>query len=45
MAKVKDHFEVIVIDKQANKFRNVVLSSTVTFVKAFALLHKSNGCS
>ena len=45
MAKVKDHFEVIVIDKQANKFRNVIFSSTMTFVKAFALLHESNGHS
>ena len=36
MAKVKDHFEDI--DKQANKFGNVVFSSTMTFVEAFALL-------
>lgn len=42
MAKVKDHFEDIVIDKQANKFGNVVFSSTMTFVEAFALLHESN---
>ena len=28
MAKVKDHFEDIIIDKQANKFGNVVFSST-----------------
>ena len=42
MAKVKDHIEDIVIDKQANKFRNIVFSSTMTFIEAFVLLHETN---
>lgn len=42
MTKVKDHFEDIVIDKQANKSGNVVFSSSMTSAEAFALLHESN---
>lgn len=42
MTKVKDHFEDIVIDKQANKSGNVVFSSSMTSAEAFALLNDSN---
>ena len=40
MTKVKDHFEDIVMDKQANKSGNVVFPSIMTSAEAFALLNE-----
>ena len=42
MARVKDHLQGIVVERQEKKSENVVFPSSMTSAEAFALLNESN---